>query len=81
MVEELQLDTARAFNGLRRSTGFAWQGEEEKINLSNDEIRRALLELDQPIWVIEDRKDWSRYGRKTRFGWGRAGRWSAWLRL
>ena len=47
------MDTALTFNGVKRSTGFAWQGEKENINISGDEIRRALLELDQPIWVIE----------------------------
>ena len=53
MVKELQLDTALAFNGVKGLTGFAWQGEKGNINLSIDDMRRALLELDQPIWVIE----------------------------
>jgi PfaD family protein len=47
------LDTALAFNGLKGLTGFAWQGERENMNLSNDDMRRVLSELDQPIWVIE----------------------------
>ena len=47
------MDTALTFNGLKGLTGFAWQGEKENINLSNDDMRRVLLELDQPIWVIE----------------------------
>jgi trans-AT polyketide synthase, acyltransferase and oxidoreductase domains len=47
------LDTALAFNGLNGLAGFAWQGEKGNINLSNDDMRRVLMELDQPIWVIE----------------------------
>ena len=47
------MDTALAFYGIKGLTGFAWQGEKENINLSSDAMRSALLELDQPIWVIE----------------------------
>jgi len=47
------LDTALAFNGLNGLAGLAWQGEKGNINLSNDEMRRVLMVLDQPIWVIE----------------------------
>ena len=47
------MDTALAFYGVKGLTGFAWQGEKENINLSSDAMRSALLELDQPIWVIE----------------------------
>ena len=47
------MDTALAFHGVKGLTGFAWQGEKENINLSSDAMRRALLELDQLIWVIE----------------------------
>ncbi len=47
------MDTALAFNGLNGLVRFAKRGELENINLSNDEMRRVLMELDQPIWVIE----------------------------
>jgi PfaD family protein len=47
------LDTALAFTGLNRLVGFARQGEMKNINLSNDEMRRVLMEIDQPIWVTE----------------------------
>ena len=47
------MDTTLAFKGLNGLTGFAWQGEGKNINLSNDDMRCALLELDQPIWVIK----------------------------
>lgn len=47
------MDTALAFNGLNGLAGLAWQGEKGNINLSNDEMRRVLMVLDQPIWVIE----------------------------
>jgi PfaD family protein len=53
LVKELQLDTALAFNGLNGLAGFAWQGEIGNINLSNADMSRVLMELDQPIWVIE----------------------------
>jgi PfaD family protein len=48
------LETVLAYTGAKGLTGFAWQGEKEKINLSIDAMRRALLELDQPIWVVEE---------------------------
>ena len=41
------------FNGLNGLAGLAWQGEKGNINLSFDEMRRVLMVLDQPIWVIE----------------------------
>lgn len=47
------MDTALAFNGLNGLAGLAWQGEKGNINLSFDEMRRVLMVLDQPIWVIE----------------------------
>jgi PfaD family protein len=47
------LDTALAFTGLNRLVGFSRQGEMKNINLSNDEMRRVLMEIDQPIWVTE----------------------------
>jgi len=50
----LQLDTALTFHGVKGLTGFAWQGEKENINLSSEDMRRALLDLNQPIWVIEE---------------------------
>ncbi|MGD0751030.1 MAG: PfaD family polyunsaturated fatty acid/polyketide biosynthesis protein [Anaerolineales bacterium] len=48
------METVLAYTGAKGLTGFAWQGEKEKINLSIDAMRRALLELDQPIWVVEE---------------------------
>jgi PfaD family protein len=53
LVKELQLDTALAFNGLNGLAEFAWQGEMGNINLSNADMSRVLMELDQPIWAIE----------------------------
>jgi trans-AT polyketide synthase/acyltransferase/oxidoreductase domain-containing protein len=50
----MQLDTALAFHGIKGLTGFAWQGEKENINLSSDDMHRALLELDNPIWAVEE---------------------------
>ena len=47
------MDSALAYHGVKGLTGFTWQGEPENINLSSDDMRRALLELDKPIWVIE----------------------------
>ena len=47
------MESALAFKGIKGLTGFAWQGEKNTINLSSDDMRRALLELDKPIWVIE----------------------------
>ena len=51
----MYLETALVFNGVKGSNAFAWNGENESINLSIDGIRRALLELDQTIWVVEQR--------------------------
>ena len=47
------MDSALAYHGVKGLTGFTWQGEQENISLSSDDMRRALLELDKPIWVIE----------------------------
>ena len=47
------MDSALAYHGENGLTGFAWQGEQENINLSSDDMRRVLLELDKPIWVIK----------------------------
>ena len=33
--------------------GFSWQGETEKILSSTEDMRLALLELDKPIWAVE----------------------------
>ena len=48
------METALTFRGVKGWTGFAWQGEKEKIILSSEDMRRALSALDQPIWVIEE---------------------------
>ncbi len=48
------MEKVLAFIGARELTGLAWQGEKEKINSSIDAMRRALLELDQTIWVVEE---------------------------
>jgi PfaD family protein len=53
-AKELQLDTALAFHGVNGLAGFAWQGEKGDISLSSDDMRRALVEIDKPIWVIEE---------------------------
>ena len=50
----MYLETALVFNGVKGLNGFAWNGENVSINLSIDAIRRALFELDQPIWVVEE---------------------------
>ena len=47
------MDTALAYHGGKGMKGLAWQGDKGKINLSIDEMRRALLELDQTVWVVE----------------------------
>jgi len=51
------LYSALGFQGVKGFPGFAWLGEKEKINLSIDAIRHALLELDQPIWAVEEHGD------------------------
>ena len=51
----MYLETALVFNGVKGLNAFAWNGENENINLSIDGIRCALLELDQTIWVVEQR--------------------------
>lgn len=43
-----------AFNGMKGWTGFTWQGGKESISLTTVDMRRALLELDKPIWVVEE---------------------------
>ena len=48
----MQLDTALTFNGVKGSGEFGWQCEEGMLHLSNDDIRRALLQLDQPICAV-----------------------------
>jgi len=50
----LYLETALVFNGVKGLKGFAWHGEKVSINSSIDAIRRALLELGQTIWVVEE---------------------------
>ena len=35
-----------------RSTGLAWEGEKGNIHFSLEEMRRALMELASPVWVV-----------------------------
>ncbi|MGB8212454.1 MAG: PfaD family polyunsaturated fatty acid/polyketide biosynthesis protein [Anaerolineales bacterium] len=48
------MDTALAFYGVKGLTGLAWEGEKKNINFTVETVRSALLELDKPIWVIEE---------------------------
>ena len=36
------------------SEEMIWQGENNLIQFSENEIRKALLEVDRPVWVIEN---------------------------
>ena len=47
------MDTALVFHGSKGFTGLAWQGEKGSISFSTSAIRRALLQLDQPITAVE----------------------------
>ena len=48
------MDTVLSFHGTRSLPGLTWQGEKGKLNFTRDDLRGALLELEQPVWVVED---------------------------
>jgi trans-AT polyketide synthase, acyltransferase and oxidoreductase domains len=47
------LDTGLAFKGAKGLTGLGWQGENGQIALSIEAMSLALLELDGPLWAVE----------------------------
>jgi trans-AT polyketide synthase/acyltransferase/oxidoreductase domain-containing protein len=38
----------------RPMTGLSWEGEKGAVSFQEDDLRAALLELGQPLWIIED---------------------------
>jgi trans-AT polyketide synthase, acyltransferase and oxidoreductase domains len=48
------LESALVFHGLNGLTGLNWDGEDRDIRYSVEAIRRSLLELDRPIWIVEE---------------------------
>ena len=48
------MDTVRSFLGTKNLPGLTWQGVKGKLNFTRDDLRGALLELEQPVWVVED---------------------------
>jgi len=46
-------NTLTVKNG-NRPTGMAWQGDQNGLSFSNEEIQRALLDLEKPAWAVED---------------------------
>jgi len=53
-AKEIRLDTVRSFLGTKNLPGLTWQGVKGKLNFTRDDLRGALLELEQPVWVVED---------------------------
>jgi trans-AT polyketide synthase, acyltransferase and oxidoreductase domains len=51
-MKEMQLDSSLAVRGANGSTGLAWEGEKGLVHFSSAEMRRALLELDRPVWAV-----------------------------
>jgi len=47
------LDTGLAFKGDKRVIGLGWQGENGQVHLSVSEMQAALLELDRPLYAVE----------------------------
>jgi PfaD family protein len=48
------LEPTLSFHGTKGLSGIAWQGEKGKVSFTEDDARRALLELDQPLWMVEE---------------------------
>ena len=48
------MDTMLVLRGGNRSTGLAWEGEKGNIHFSLEEVRRALMELASPVWVVDN---------------------------
>jgi len=49
------LEDSLAFRGGKGLMELAWEDEKAAVNFSCDDMHRALLELDKPIWVVEQR--------------------------
>jgi trans-AT polyketide synthase/acyltransferase/oxidoreductase domain-containing protein len=54
ILEEHPLKNEIAFKGLQSLTGITWQGEKGNICFSENDIRCALLELEKPVWAVDD---------------------------
>ncbi len=47
------MEDSLALRGVKGSTGLAWEGEKGVVYFSSEDMRRALLELDSPLWAVE----------------------------
>ncbi len=47
------MDASLALRGVSGLTGLAWEGEKGAVHFSCEAMRQALLELDSPIWAVE----------------------------
>ena len=43
-----------SFHGQNRLPGLAWQGDQSSLCFTGESVRRALLELDQPLWAVTE---------------------------
>jgi trans-AT polyketide synthase, acyltransferase and oxidoreductase domains len=54
-MKELHLSGSLALRGLKSRTMLGWEGENEAVHFSCEEMQQALLELERPIWAVEQR--------------------------
>lgn len=53
LVKEMQLEDSLSLRGAKGSTGLAWIDDNGVVYASHQDMRRALLELDSPLWAVE----------------------------
>ena len=53
-IKEPLLNIAFPITGDRGLTGMIWQGDEACVCFSDEDLRRALRQLDKPLWAVED---------------------------
>jgi trans-AT polyketide synthase, acyltransferase and oxidoreductase domains len=54
ILEEYPLKNEMSFKGLQSLTGITWQGEKGAVCFSENDIRYTLLELEKPVWAVDD---------------------------
>jgi trans-AT polyketide synthase, acyltransferase and oxidoreductase domains len=47
------LNSVISIKGIQNMAGLTWQGKDQEVRLSEEEIRKGLLDLEQPVWVVD----------------------------